>query len=223
MELYTNFSKSTLAAGIASGATSMTFASGTGALFPSPTAPDFARLVIFEIGSVGETNQEIVYLTARSGDTATITRGQEGTTARTYAAGAYVALRPTAAQLTDMRPNSLHVKETVVFESEHDFGNSGASITLDLTTRQKARVTLNSATPTLTFSALASNRVGHYQVRVIQDATGGRLPAIVGVGSDQWLNSATVPDFNLVATGETVLNLYWTGAKFIASASKVGA
>ena len=164
MELFTNFSKSLLAAGISSGSATVTVSAGTGALFPAPTGSDYARLVIFEIGSSGETNQEIVLLTARGGDTLTITRAQEGTTARAFSAGAYIALRPTASTLTDMRPNSLHVKKTVLFESEYDAGNSGAAVSIDFTNGQKQKLTLT-ANATVTLTAPASDRVGHFQLR----------------------------------------------------------
>lgn len=220
MELYTNFSKSLLSSAITTGSTTLAVSTGTGALFPSPTAPDYARLVVFEIGSAGETNQEIMLLTARSTDTLTVTRAQEGTAARAFSAGAYVALRPTASTLTDMRPNSLHVKQTVVFESENNAGNSGAAISIDFTNYQKQKVTLN-ANATVTLSALASNRIGHYQLKIVQDATGGRTLTVSGVAG--WLNSPSQPEHNLTANGVTFLNAYWDGAAWYASMNQVGA
>jgi len=221
VELFTNFSKSLLAAGISSGSATVTVSAGTGALFPAPTGSDYARLVIFEIGSSGETNQEIVLLTARGGDTLTITRAQEGTTARAFSAGAYIALRPTASTLTDMRPNSLHVKKTVLFESEYDAGNSGAAVSIDFTNGQKQKLTLT-ANATVTLTAPASDRVGHFQLRIVQDGTGGRTLAFSGIAATSWLNSPSQPEHNTAASGETIVSLFWTGAKFIGSLNQVG-
>lgn len=82
----------------ATSGTSLVVASGTGALFP--TAP--FNLTIWPVSAQPTTsNAEIVRVTAISTDTLTITRAQEGTTARTVIVGDQIALTVTAKTMTD--------------------------------------------------------------------------------------------------------------------------
>lgn len=92
--LLTNLATSTLAAGIAAGATSITVPAGEGARFPVPNEEGqwFPLLLVGGTGLF-----EIVRCTARFGDTLTIARAQEGTTAKAFVAGDRVDLRITAA------------------------------------------------------------------------------------------------------------------------------
>ena len=96
--LFTNNAATTLASSITNVATTLTVASGTGALFPSPTGSNYSYVTL--INAAG-TVLEIVKLTARSTDTLTITRAQEGTTASAFSTGDKVELRVTAAGMTD--------------------------------------------------------------------------------------------------------------------------
>ena len=77
--LYTNNASTTLASGINSSVTSLTVASGKGALFPSPTGSNYFMCTL---QSVSGSPIEIVQVTARSTDTFTIVRAQESTTAQ---------------------------------------------------------------------------------------------------------------------------------------------
>jgi len=104
-QLFANNAKSTLSAGITSVATSLTVASGDGALFPAITGGDFF-LVTLEVGST----REIVQVTARAADTFTVVRGREGTTASAFAPGDAVELRDTKGTfeaLRDLNPHAL--------------------------------------------------------------------------------------------------------------------
>lgn len=94
--LFTNNASTTLASGITAVATSITVATGQGSLFPNPSAPDFFYATLANASNV----LEIVKCTARSGDTLTVTRAQEGTTATAYSTGDKIELRPTAAGLS---------------------------------------------------------------------------------------------------------------------------
>lgn len=95
--LYTNNATTTLSAGITSGQTTLTVAAASGALFPSLSAPDIFYATLVDPSN----NVEIVKVTARSTDTFTIVRAQEGTTARAYSSGDKVELRVTAAGLAN--------------------------------------------------------------------------------------------------------------------------
>lgn len=98
--IFANDASSTLAGPISSTALSVTLASGTGALFPNPGAgQQFA--MTFNDAATGLLT-EIVYCSARSGDTITIARGQEGTTAQSWSAGDLAANLITAGQMDVM-------------------------------------------------------------------------------------------------------------------------
>lgn len=93
--LFTNNASTTLASNITNVATSIPLATGTGALFPAITGSDFFYVTFVD----GSNNREIVKVTARTTDTLTVTRAQEGTTAIGFTAGDIVELRITAAGL----------------------------------------------------------------------------------------------------------------------------
>ena len=94
--LFTNNATTNLASTITSGSTSITVLTGTGSLFPNPTAPDYFLVTLIGISG---SPIEIVKCTARSGDTLTIVRGQEGTTPSAFTGGDQVQLRITAGQM----------------------------------------------------------------------------------------------------------------------------
>jgi hypothetical protein len=96
LNLFTNNAATTLASGINNVVTSLTVASTTGGLFPSPTGSQYFYCTLSNLsGSI----LEIVKVTARSSDTFTIVRGQDGTAAQSFSAGDKVELRLTAADL----------------------------------------------------------------------------------------------------------------------------
>lgn len=92
--LFTNNAKTTLAVAISTAATTIQFAPGTGSLFPNPGAGQ--AFVMTLLPAVGGVANEIVYCTARSADTLTVVRGQEGTAAQTWSAGDNAQGLPTA-------------------------------------------------------------------------------------------------------------------------------
>ena len=83
--LFANNAFSTLAGPIANTAIAVNLASGSGVLFPSPSAGQYFCLTLID-AATGLLN-EITHCTSRSGDTLTIVRAQEGTTALNWAAG----------------------------------------------------------------------------------------------------------------------------------------
>lgn len=92
--LFTNNAASTLASSITNSATSLTVASGQGALFPVITGSNYFLVTLI---GVSGSPIEIVKVTARSTDTFTIVRAQEGTSASAFTGGDSVQLRITAA------------------------------------------------------------------------------------------------------------------------------
>lgn len=83
--LFANNATTTLAQSISATSTVLNVASGGGSLFPSPAAGQAFAVTLVD-AATGLTN-EICYCTSRSGDQLTVSRGQEGTNATTWAAG----------------------------------------------------------------------------------------------------------------------------------------
>lgn len=100
--IFANDASTTIAGPISAAATSVTLASGTGALFPTPSAgQEFAAT--FNDAATGLLT-EIVYCTAISGDTiTTMVRAQEGTVAQTWLAGDLFANLLTAGQMAALQ------------------------------------------------------------------------------------------------------------------------
>ena len=89
LNLFTHNAATTLASGITNSATTLTVASGTGTLFPSPTGSQYFYCTLANLaGTV-----EVIKVTARSTDTFTIVRGQDGTSAVAWNTGDKVELR----------------------------------------------------------------------------------------------------------------------------------
>lgn len=83
--LFSNNATSTIAGAISPEATTVSVASGTGALFPAPTGAEYFVLS-FTDQATGLLH-EIVHVTAVTSDTFTIVRAQEGTAAQSWNAG----------------------------------------------------------------------------------------------------------------------------------------
>lgn len=104
-----NFSYSSLATAPspATSGTSLTVQTGDGTLFPQPSTDGAFNLTVWPAGAAPlSTNAEIVRCTARSGDTLTIARAQEGTSARSVLVGDQIALTITAKLLKDIETTS---------------------------------------------------------------------------------------------------------------------
>jgi hypothetical protein len=98
--LFNNNATTTLSAGINTSATTITVAVGTGALFPSPSGAQYFALVL-----ISQTNNlitEICYCTSRTGDSLTVTRGQEGTVANSWLIGDTAQNQLTAGQMQQL-------------------------------------------------------------------------------------------------------------------------
>jgi hypothetical protein len=96
---FTNNAATTLASGITNSATSLTVASGTGALFPSISGTQYFMCTL---QNTAGTSIEIVKVTARSTDTFTIVRAQEGTSGTAFSTGDKFELRLTAGEINQL-------------------------------------------------------------------------------------------------------------------------
>jgi hypothetical protein len=94
--LFANNAATTLATAIASSTTTLVVTSGGGALFPNPGTNQYF-LATLSPATPGAQPQEIVRVTARSTDTLTVLRSQEGTSALSWGTGTIVQNLLTAA------------------------------------------------------------------------------------------------------------------------------
>ena len=114
--LFANNCNTTLNGGITAIATSMVVASATG--FPVPTGSQYFYCTLADAAT--QTTIEIVKVTAVSGTTFTIVRGQDGTTGTIFASGAVVSLRLVRASLNDFPK----LDETNTFTGSLYIGNA---------------------------------------------------------------------------------------------------
>ena len=95
--LFANNANTTLASSLTNVATTMSVTSASA--FPSPTGSQYFYCTLADAAT--QTTIEIVKVTAVSGTTFTIVRGQDGTSATAFASGAVVSLRLVRASLND--------------------------------------------------------------------------------------------------------------------------
>lgn len=200
--LFANNCNTTLNGGITAVATSLVVTSATG--FPSPTGSQYFYCTLADAAT--QTTIEIVKVTAVSGTTFTIVRGQDGTTGTIFASGAIVSLRLVRASLNDFPK----LDETNTFTADQ-------AITGQLTTSAGL-----ATTNTFTATAPADGLVMDY-------ATGfGRFSAFAGDGF-QWYNAgvANTKLMQLSSTGilgiGTAPNTWDFNAIDIVSGGGVGA
>jgi hypothetical protein len=105
---FKNNVSSTLASAISASDVGLTVAAGTGAQFPTLAAGDYFYATL--ITPNGTT--EVVKVTARAGDSMTVVRAQEGSSAAGFAAGTRMELRVTAQAVTDFVADPVVVTAT---------------------------------------------------------------------------------------------------------------
>jgi hypothetical protein len=123
IELYANNARTTLAGSANNTVTTLVLQSGAGALFPSPNnlIGEYAKATLQD-AATGLRN-EIVYITARTGDVLTVVRGQDGSTAQTWSAGDTVFEGVTAATLASF------VQPSKVQSGQYTFAAGAGSTT----------------------------------------------------------------------------------------------
>ena len=108
--VFSNNALTTLAGPIATSATSLSLAAGTGVLFPNPgVGQQFSMTLVSQTDS---NVREIVYCTARNIDTCTVVRGQEGTSPAAFIAGDAVNNWLTAGQMAAMTQSTQLQQQT---------------------------------------------------------------------------------------------------------------
>lgn len=102
--LYANNAITALSSPITTSSTVISVAPGTGSLFPSPVSPQSFRITLTDAAT--GLIYEILDCTSRSGDSMTVSRAQEGTTAHSWSAGDKVSMFPTAGTMQNLAQNN---------------------------------------------------------------------------------------------------------------------
>jgi hypothetical protein len=166
----TNNAYSELAAGLSTSATSITLTTGTGSRFPTLGAGDYFWGTI-----VAENNvdlMEIVKVTARSGDTLTVVRAQEGTVAGVWSTNDKFQLRITAQTMLDYS-DVAHLTGVLPIAQ----GGTGSTNAADA---RAALSVLSLAGGTLTGELYVPNLTVGGQGRSALNAIGGNIGATAG-------------------------------------------
>lgn len=222
-----NNAYSTLASGITDSATSISLQTGHGARFPTLGGSDWCYATLIDTSN----NLEVVKVTARSSDTLTVTRGQDGTAARAYASGDRIEMRFCKALFDDMIVNlpgngtltyamldsasiataaefraktASNLLDTNVWDAAAEVSlTDAATITVDLSTFLNATVTLGG---NRTLGQPTNAKVGQSGViRIVQDGTGSRTLAY---HADWEFAGGTAPTLSTTAGANDLLFYY---------------
>lgn len=107
--IFANNATGKLGGDITTSSTTLILQTGNGALFPAPTGGNYFPITVVK----DDGTLEIMKCTARSVDTLTVTRSQEGTTAKAFTIGDRVSLRMTAGSLVDFIGNKQPLNATL--------------------------------------------------------------------------------------------------------------
>ena len=144
--LFANNCNTTLSSSITNVATTLSVTSATG--FPSPTGSQYFYCTLADAAT--QTTIEIVKVTAVSGTTFTIVRGQDGTSGTIFASGAVVSLRLVRASLNDFP--KLDEANTFTFAPTFNTALAVGSGGTGLTSFTNGGVVFANSTSTLTTS-----------------------------------------------------------------------
>lgn len=223
---FANNAASLLAGSLSNSATSVSVTAGDGLKFPTLGAGDYFYATLVKLVS-GAPVSEIVKVTAKSTDTLTIVRGQEGTTATTFAAGDRIEIRVTQAGM-DAKANLEGATFTgdvgmpdkvlsgpILKDTSIAYNNSGTGNTLDYTTGQHQRWSPNTGAQTLTITNWPpSGQRGELLIEGVNlGAATITSPSINWIKSDGTFTTTTSMNTNQGATLQTAgtdFILLWT-------------
>jgi hypothetical protein len=158
--IFANNAISTLASSISGSATTLSIKTNDGSLFPSPTGDNYFIATI--LSASDQTTNEIIFVTSRNTDTFTITRAQEGTSARSWSAGDYIRCMPTAGTMgaflqSYTPPTASSSTAGVVQLATLSEANAATNTTKAVTPADLATIISNTATNTSNISTNTTN------------------------------------------------------------------
>ena len=190
-QLFANNAESTLLNSVTNVALSLQVAAGHGARFPVITGGDFFLCTLYKVTGNVESAIEIVRVTARTADTFTIVRAQEGTTALAYAANDSIQLRQTA--------GTYGITEAHLNNVANPHATTKAQVGLALVDN-----TADSTKPVSTAQAAADAAVLAAAAPIAHVGSGGTShAAVVAAGASGFMTGADKTKLDGVATGAT--------------------
>lgn len=211
IQLFANNAKTTLAAPITSTQTTITVASGTGALFPNPTTGQQFKITLVSAASASV--YEICNCTARSGDTLTVLRGQEGTSGQPFILNDIVGNFDTAGVMTDLVQSEQLQNGYYLFAVATGSANAlTATLSSNLTSLPNGMsITVLSAYAN-TDAATLNLTLGSTSTGVIPIVTGNNTPLTAGVipnaGYPITLSYSSTFNAWVITDGQIDLSLY---------------
>ena len=167
---FSNLASTSLASGVSSSATSISVTSASS--FPSLGSGDY-----FYATLGAGTGSEIVKVTAISGTTFTVVRGQDGTTAVSHSAGGDVALRVTAGTLEDLRDGGqVYTAGSGLGLSGNEFTNTAPDQTVSIS--GSGSTTVTGTYPSFTVSSTSYSHPSAHPISFItglQTALDGKV------------------------------------------------
>jgi hypothetical protein len=212
---FSNNAKTTLSSGITSSATSITVADGS--VFPSISGSEYFYVTL-EDASV---NIEIVKVTAVSGNTLTVVRAQDGTSARTFSNGDKCELRLTAAGLNDVATqadtDTTYTAGSGLSLTGTEFANTAPDQTVSLTGAGATSVTGTYPNFTITSTDTNTDTDTTYTAGTGLSLTGTEFAntapdqtvALTGAGATSI--SGTYPNFTITSTDNNTDTTYTAG------------
>lgn len=187
VQLWANNPSTFIGALVSPSATSITLNVGGGAQFPSPTNGDWFIATI--ISQSNAAIREIVKITARSGDSVTVVRAQEGTTALTWQPDDIFEMRITAGGLSGLGGfNTLFLGGVATIAALRALTN----------TAQAAALTNGAAINVNGYNSAADGGGGQFQWNSTSTAAdnGGTIIAPTGVATGRWFRTFSLSDLN---------------------------
>jgi hypothetical protein len=197
---FSNLASTTLASGVSSSATSVSVTSASS--FPSLGSGDYFYATI-GAGS----GSEIVKVTAISGTTFTVVRGEDGTTAVSHASGADCALRVTAGTLEDLRDGGqVYTAGSGLGLSGNEFTNTAPDQTVSLTGAGTTSVSGTYPNFTITGAGTTYTAGSGLSLNGTEFANTAPDQTVALTGAGATSISGTYPNFTITST-DTVYTL----------------
>ena len=182
VQLYANNAKTTLAAPITATQTTITVAPGTGAQFPNPSAGQAFKVTLVSAASASV--YEICLCTARSTDTLTVVRAQEGTTGTPFILNDIVGNYDTAGVMADL------IQSEQLQSEYYNFAVAGGSANALTATIPSNLTALTNGMSFVIMSSAANTGAATFNL-TLGSTTIGALPIVIG--NNTALTSGYIP------------------------------
>jgi hypothetical protein len=193
--IFGNNDSTTITGSITSASLNVNLASGTGAQFPQPNVAEGQYFIGTFIDQATGTQREIVHVTQMLGDTATIIRAQEGTTAQAWNVGDIFGHLHTAGAMTAMMQKT-DLKDSSIIHAGVDIGSVNHVIATTFPPTQGGVYTQGA----------------QYNIMIMNNNTGATDANFDGIGALPILNlDSTTLTVNEIRAGYEMIIIYNNG------------